>query len=262
MNLFEQKLATLKAEKKMGLMTHVVIGYPSLADTVLLVKTMEKAGVDIVELQIPFSDPLADGPTIMRACEQSLEKGTRVKDAFVVMKELTGQVTIPLLFMAYYNTVFKYGVEQFCLDAKDAGAAGLIIPDMPLEEESEEHFIENCKKYGLYHIRVLSPASTVDRIKKNAAIANGFIYCTARQGITGAQNKLAPDLAVYLDTVKKHTKIPLAVGFGISRKEHIEALQGHAEIAVVGSAVIDVINKAQKKTVQSEVKAFISSLVV
>src|SRR3989338_1642801 len=124
----------------MKLMTHVVIGYPTLIDTVKIVKTMADCGVDMIELQIPFSDPLADGPTIMRACEKSLENGTKVNDAFVLMKKLSGKVKIPLLFMAYYNTVFKYGTEKFCLDAKNAGAYGLIVPDMPIDEENQEHF--------------------------------------------------------------------------------------------------------------------------
>src|SRR5258708_193254 len=140
MNLIDQKLQEIKRNKKIGLMTHVVVGYPSLEETVSIVKTMADAGVDFIELQIPFSDPLADGPTIMQACEKALENGTRVKDAFAVMRQLSREVGIRLLFMTYYNIVFRYGVEKFCKDAKDAGAAGLIVPDMPIDEEAEEHF--------------------------------------------------------------------------------------------------------------------------
>src|SRR4029079_6183536 len=114
MNVLDRQLQSIKQKKSIGLMTHVVVGYPSLEETVSLVKTMAENGADIIELQIPFSDPLADGPTIMKACEEALERGTKVKDAFVVMKTLSHQVSVPLLFMAYYNTIFNYGVERFC----------------------------------------------------------------------------------------------------------------------------------------------------
>lgn len=260
MDKLELKLKAIRQSKKIGLMTHVVIGYPTLTDTVSLVKTMAAEGVDIVELQIPFSDPLADGPTIMKACERALQDGVKVKDAFIVMQELSTAVTTPLLFMAYYNTVFHYGVEKFCKDAKKAGAAGLIVPDMPLEEEGNEGFYKACKKHGLYAIHVISPASTKDRLQKNAKVADGFIYCTARQGITGAKKSLNSDLASYLRTVRTYFKIPLAVGFGISTPEHLQALRGNADIAIVGSAMIDIINSSEKKDMLTKVRSFIKSL--
>ena len=242
MNLLDKQLARIKKDKKIGIMAHVVVGYPSLASTVEIVKIMADSGVDIVELQIPFSDPLADGPTIMRACEESLANGTRVEDAFKVMKQLSKEVSIPLLFMSYYNPVFKYGVERFCFDAKEARASGLIVPDMPLEEEDQEHFFRACKKNNLSNIRVVSPASTDERLRKNAKVANGFIYCTAKQGITGASDELSPDLSDYLQRVRKYFDIPIAVGFGISNRTQIKLLEPYADIAVVGSAVIDLIN--------------------
>ena len=260
MNLIDQKLEQIKKDKKIGLMTHVVVGYPSVTETVEIVKTMEKAGVDFVELQIPFSDPLADGPTIMRACEVSLVNGTKVKDAFVVMKELSSKVSIPLLFMSYYNIVFRYGVEKFCHDAKNAGASGLIVPDITIEEERYEHFYHFAKKYDLYTIQVVSPASTEDRLKKNAAIARGFVYCTARQGITGAKRDLDPAIRSYLKKVKKYFSIPAAVGFGISTKEHVALLRNEADIAIVGSAIIDVIAHASKEDRLKKITDFISSL--
>jgi tryptophan synthase alpha chain len=183
MNRIDQKLEQIRNEKKMGLMTHVVVGYPSIEQTLAVVRAMAHNGADFVELQIPFSDPLADGPTIMQACEKSLANGTKVKDAFLVMKTLSKQVSIPLLFMSYYNIVFRYGVEKFCRDAMIAGASGLIVPDMPLDEEEQEHFYAYSKKYNLHAIQVVSPASTEERLTKNAKVANGFIYCTARHEI-------------------------------------------------------------------------------
>lgn len=262
MNKLDDKLQELKQSKKLGIMAHVVIGYPSIDETVEIVKTMAESGVDIVELQIPFSDPLADGPTIMKACEKSLANGTKVKDAFSIMKALSSQVEIPLLFMAYFNTVFVYGVENFCRDAKAAGASGLIIPDMPIDEESEEHFYIYAKKYDLHTIHVLSPASTENRLQKNAAAANGFVYCTARQGTTGAKDQLDSKLGSYLQKMRKYFPVPIAVGFGISKKEHIKTLKRKADIAVVGSAVIDLINATPKEKRQENLRRFFRELMV
>lgn len=242
------------------LMTHVVVGYPSLDETVEIVKTMAEKGVDLVELQIPFSDPLADGPTIMRACEKSLENGTKVKDTFVVMKQLSNQVSIPLLFMSYYNIVFKYGVEKFCQDAKNSGAYGLIVPDMPIDEENEEHFFSSCKKYNLHNIQVISPTSTEDRLKKNTKVANGFVYFTAHQGITGAKDELDPNLSLYLAKMRRFFKIPIAVGFGISKKNHLDMLSKYADIAVIGSAIINIINSSNTRNRQNKIKDFLDSL--
>ena len=260
MTVLEKKLQELKSKGRIGLMTHVVVGYPTLDDTVNLVKIMAREGIDIVELQIPFSDPLADGSTIMKACEKALENGTRVKDAFNIMRELSQQVSIPLLFMAYYNTVFKYGTEKFCQDAKNVGVSALIVPDMPIEEEENEHFMRYYKTYGLNHIRVVSPASTDERLVKNARVAGGFVYATARQGITGVRESLDPKIVSYLKKLKKYFSISIAVGFGISKKEHIAVLAPHADIAVVGSKLIDVINKSKKLDLERNVKSFINGL--
>ncbi|MBI5122548.1 tryptophan synthase subunit alpha [Candidatus Roizmanbacteria bacterium] len=262
MNKLDDKLQEIKQRKNIGLMAHVVIGYPSMIETVSIVKTMAESGVDIVELQIPFSDPLADGPTIMKACERSLANGTKVKDAFTIMKTLSSQVSIPLLFMAYFNTVFVYGVEKFCRDAKAAGAAGLIVPDMPLDEESEERFYFYCKKYNLYTIQVLSPASTENRLQKNAVVANGFVYCTARQGTTGAKDQLDPKLGSYLQKMRKYFSVPIAVGFGIFKKEHLKILESNADIAVIGSAVIDLINDSPREKRQENLRRFFKELMV
>jgi len=245
----------------MKLMTHVVIGYPSLKETEKIVKTMARSGVDMIELQIPFSDPLADGPTIMRTCEKSLENGTKVNDAFDLMAKLSSEVKIPLLFMSYYNIVFKYGTEKFCCDSKAAGAYGLIVPDMPIDEENQEYFFASCKKYNLHNIQVVSPASTDERLRKNAEVASGFVYFTAHQGITGVKEKLDPKLISHLKNLRKFFKVPIAVGFGISKREHIEAITPYADTAVVGSAIINIINRSSKKDLDKNINEFINPLV-
>lgn len=244
----------------MKLMTHVVIGYPSLEETEKIVRTMVKSGVDMIELQIPFSDPLADGPTIMNACEKSLQRGTKIKDAFLLMKKLSLEIKIPLIFMAYYNTVFKYGTKKFCRDAKVAGAYGLIIPDMNIDEENQEHFYASCKKYNLNTIQVVSPASTEERLEKNAKVASGFVYFTAHQGITGVKEKLDSKLISNLKNLRNFFKVPIVVGFGISKKKHLKEIAPYADIAVVGSVIINVINKSSKENIEQNVRNFIKNI--
>lgn len=241
-------------------MTHVVVGYPSLEATGELIETLADAGSDFIELQIPFSDPIADGPTIMLASEKAIENGANVQNALTIMADVSKRVKIPLLFMAYYNTIFHYGVEKFCKKAKQAGAYGLIVPDIPIDEEQHERFNFFCEKYGLNLIRVISPASTDERLKLNAKNAKGFVYCVSRYGVTGTKSELNPELQKYLKKVRSYFNIPLGVGFGISKREHIEALQGHADIAIVGSALIELLKKKRKKINKRQITSFIHEL--
>ncbi|MDE2026139.1 MAG: tryptophan synthase subunit alpha [Patescibacteria group bacterium] len=234
-------------------MTHVVVGYPTLTDTVRLINIMARYA-SYIELQIPFSDPLADGPTIMQACEASLKNGTTVADAFAIARQLTKEISVPLLFMCYYNSLLRYGVQKFVTDAKKAGVAGLIVPDMPLEEETYEHFYAYCKQYDMPVIFVVSPVTSDKRLQQLATHAKFFVYATARQGITGARKELDSQTVAFLARVKKFFSIPVAVGFGISTKDHVRALRGKAEIAVVGSALIDRIKRRE------EVEDFLSGL--
>lgn len=259
-NKIDERLEQLQKAGRKGLMTHVVVGYPSLEATVQLVETMADAGVDFVELQIPFSDPLADGPTIQLACEAALKRGTRVRDAFAAAQELSVKVDIPLLFMAYFNTVYTYGVERFCKDAAAAGIAGLIVPDAPLEAAEHEGYLAACKASNLHNVITLAPTSTPERLAKNAAIASGLTYCMSRQGVTGTQLGLDPAMQEYLSAVRQHIKTPLAVGFGISNRERLEAVLPYCDIAVVGSALIDQINQAKPGQETRAVRNFLDTL--
>lgn len=253
-NKIDERLDDLRESGRKGLMSHVVVGYPSLDAIRELVLAMGEAGVDFIELQIPFADSLADGPTIQVACERALARGTRVRDAFEIAEDLAGK-SVPLLFMAYSNTVYRYGVEKFCRDAAEAGVSGLIVPDMPLEAAEREGFLASCRRHDLHNIITLAPTSTQERIAKNAAIASGFVYCMSRQGVTGAQLGLAPDVQEYLARVRERTTVPMAAGFGISSRERLEKVLPYCDIAVVGSAVIDCIDELGSAGTQQQVAA-------
>ncbi len=257
MNKIDIQYKKIKKERRIGLMTHVVIGYPSIRDTRALVKMMVQAGVDFVELQIPFSDPLGDGPVIREANAKAISRDVHVKDAFTLVKTLREEdhIEIPLLLMTYLNIPFTYGLEKFCKDAERVGINGFIIPDYNLELEKIDHFNKIANKYNLILIRFVSLGSTPKRMKFIAKGAKGFIYCFSTQGITGVRNKLDKDLIKHLVQARKYFSQPLAVGFGISNAEHILSLQGNADIVTAGSAMIKAfqeggINKARAKTLE------------
>ncbi len=222
------------------LMTHIIAGYPSMKECEHIAITMSEADVQFIEIQIPFSDPIADGSTIMKACEESLENGTKVEDCFQLMKRLKKKTTTPLLFMSYFNIIHKYGVENFIKRCGELGVYGLIIPDIPLDEDDHEQFLSNCKKYGVNAIQVVSPITPEERLKKIASVATGFVYCVSRTGTTGAQQKLDNNLEKYLMRVRKHIKLPLALGFGISKASQVKQALKVADIAVMGSAIINI----------------------
>lgn len=258
MKTINQQLSYLKTKKKIGLMTHVVIGYPTLKETYRIILDMQKVGVDFIELQIPFSDPLADGPTIMYANDIAIRQNITLKDCFELMHSLSKKVHIPLLLMSYYQSVFHFGVDRFCRKASEVGMQGIIVPDMPIDEEPIEHFIESCNRYHLPNIRLLSPTSTVERIKLNAKVQNGFVYCTSRNGTTGSHKGFDVELQGYLDAVKKYITVPIALGFGISSPEHIRYLAGKVDIAVVGSATIERIRREGINSALEFVKELVS----
>lgn len=231
---------------KIGLMAHMVIGYPHPDRSHAVARALIEGGADILEIQIPFSDPIADGPVIMEACDQALAHGQTTEEAVTKIQSIAKQSPVPVVVMCYYNTVFAYGVERFCKELESAGVTGLIIPDMSIDEEPSEKVAENVSKHGMHMIRVLSPASTDERIRRNAAYASGMIYTSSRYGVTGSQTQLDTSLQQYLDKLHQHLSVPVAVGFGIATPEQVSALRGHAALAVVGSAILRQITDASE----------------
>lgn len=236
-------------------MTHIVGGYPSLEENEVMVELMAKSGVAFVEIQIPFSDPLADGPTIAHANQLAIDNGTTVEDCFQLMERLQKKVATPLLFMTYINIIFNYGIEEFCKRCGELGVYGLIVPDMPFHEEAFDQFLDACKRHDLHAIQVISPITPESRLKKICEVATGFIYSVATTGKTGAREEMDTDLINYLDRVRDFTDLPLALGFGISNRQMVEQALSKADIAVMGSALI-------KKTQEgANIEEFLTELI-
>jgi tryptophan synthase alpha chain len=211
-------------------------GDPSLERTKETVLLFEECGADIVELGVPFSDPLADGPTIQRASERALKNGVTLRKVISHVKDLRQTTRIPIVLMTYYNPVFKYGEENFIKDSKDAGVDGMIIPDLPPDEA--EDFIKQSRKAALASIFLLAPTSTEDRIKKVTKASSGFIYYVSITGITGANLLLDGSMDVLISKIKKYTDKPIAVGFGVSTPMEASAVAGLSDGVIVGSAIV------------------------
>jgi tryptophan synthase alpha chain len=227
-------------EKEILMMAHVVVGYPDLEKSFELVKAIVSAGVDLMELQIPFSEPIADGPVILKANQSALAEGVRVDDCFEFARRVTQALDIPFLFMTYYNIVFKRGEERFFAEAKEAGIRGTIVPDVPPEEG--ESYNAAALAHGIDPIFILSPTTTPNRLAYLTGFGRGFFYCVARKGITGSKTTFSTELDEFLDRCRSVTQLPLALGFGVSRREDVDFLKGKVEIAVVGSQALRILN--------------------
>lgn len=233
----------LKAEGRAALMPYVSAGHPSLETTESLLPALAKSGADLIELGIPYSDPLADGPTIQRAGQIALEAGATIPKIHSMMRRLREQgLTVPVLYMVYYNCIFRQGEERFLDDAAAAGIDGLIVPDLPLEEAVRLQ--DSAAERGLDFVYLLAPTSTPERIEATANRASGFIYCVSLTGVTGARSSLSDAIHPLLKQIRSATDVPLAVGFGVSTPEQAATVASMADGVIVGSALIDVIDGA------------------
>ncbi len=245
----------LKREGKKAFIPFITVGDPDLDTTVKIVRELERANSDIVELGIPFSDPLADGPVIQRASERALRHGYRLADYLEAVRRIRGDTSIPLVMFSYFNPILRYGLEEFARDARMAGVDGLLVTDMSPEEANEYCFC--LERYGLDPIFLVAPTSSSTRIKKICSCSRGFIYLVSRTGVTGAQDRLSEALLPTLGRVREQTKLPVAVGFGISRPEQVRAIWEVADGAVVGSAIVAQIEKeAEAPDLPTRIGAF------
>lgn len=239
--MLEQYIRERKQERGVLLMTHIVLGYPSFDDSLRLVETMVEAGVDLMELQIPFSEPIADGPVILRANQQALAAGSTVDRCLSLGEEVATRFDIPFLFMTYYNVLFRRGVAEFAAGMKKSGLRGAIVPDLPPEEASE--YLRAMAEQQLDPIFIYSPNTSDSRLSLIAEHARGFVYCVARKGVTGSQTDFSAELDAYLARCRAATDLPLAVGFGVKDRGDVSFLAERADIAVIGTQSIRVMEQ-------------------
>ncbi|ABR47295.1 tryptophan synthase, alpha subunit [Alkaliphilus metalliredigens QYMF] len=252
------KLQALKEYDEKALITYVTAGDPDLETTFDLVLAMEKAGADIIELGIPYSDPLADGPVIQRASQRALNAGANMEAIFELVIKLREKTQIPLVFLVYYNCVFKYGLETFLNRCQEIGIDGLIIPDLPLEERRELQVM--MQQYPMDLIPLVAPTSE-DRMKEIVQDAEGFIYCVSSTGVTGKRNSLAGNLEGFMQQLRTYTEIPLVIGFGISNSEMMDKLKNICDGFIIGSAVIEKIEAGlEDRSSVERVSKFIEKL--
>lgn len=241
MNL-QDDLRQRLARKPVLLMTHLVLGYPSLAVNREMIRQMAENGVDCIELQIPFSEPMADGPVILKANQDALAAGIKVRDCLAFAAEMAHDFPqVNFLFMTYCNIVFRFGLAEFVRQAAATGMKGFIIPDLPPEEGGE--YLRLSKEHGLAAIMFFTPTSTDARMREVASQGGGFIYCVARKGVTGQRTEMDSGLAAYLARCRKATDLPLAVGFGIASREDVAMLEGQTDMAVIGTATIKLVER-------------------
>jgi len=242
----EERLNKLRSAGKKGLITFITAGDPDLSSTVDLVLRMEAAGADVIELGVPFSDPLADGPEIQKASCRALAAGTTLARILETVKEIKSKCSIPLILMGYYNPFYKYGLDRFISAAASAGVNGLIVPDLPLEESGP--LMGLAAKAGIDLIPLVSPVTTESRIKDITAKARGFIYCVSVTGVTGMRKEIGTDIESFTSRVRHYTSLPLAIGFGISNPEQAARMSKHCDAIVVGSAIVKIIAETGNST--------------
>ncbi len=233
-------------EGRVALVPYVMAGYPDLATSEALAQALVHAGADVLELGVPFSDPLADGATIQHAGQVALDHGTTLGTCLSLAGRLSARSETPIVLMGYYNPIFSMGIERFCAQADTAGVAGLIVPDLPPEEAGP--LVDCAGQRGIELIYLVTPTSPETRIARVAQAAgrssNGFMYCVSLSGVTGARSALPEHLGTFIARVRAHTQLPLAVGFGISRPEHVARVGEIAEGAVVASALLNAVDAA------------------
>lgn len=260
MNRIDAKFIEIKAQGRKAFIPYVTAGDPDLTTTKEIVRALVRAGADIIELGIPFSDPMADGPTIQRAIKRSLDHGCKVSKVFDMVKELRKDIDVPIVFMTYFNIVFTRGVEKFIRDAKACGADGLIVPDLPMEEAREISSVADKHDYSI--ILLAAPTTPIERFKKIAERSRGFIYYVSLAGVTGARKALSSKLKRDVEVLKNATKKPICVGFGVSDARQAKDIASVADGVIVGSAIISVIEKnlVRKAAIAKEVEKFASGI--
>jgi len=259
MNRIDKKFIQLKKQNKKAFIAFITAGFPDLSTTAKLVIELEKNGTDIIELGVPFSDPLADGATIQEASRYALSRGTHLVNILDLVKQLRKRTNLPICLMTYYNPVFCFGDKSFVDQAVACGVDGVIIPDLPYEEAGE--FRQYANQKGLANICFISPTSSRARIKATIKVARGFIYYVSLAGVTGSRKRLAADLKAKLSEIKKLTTKPVCVGFGISSASQVKAVCKISDGVIVGSAIVNKIKEnIDNRNLVQRVGSFVGDL--
>ena len=237
-----ETFARVRAEKRPGLITYTTAGDPDLPRSAAILEALDRAGADVLEVGVPFSDPLADGPVIQRATERALAAGSSLKASLALVATVRPRVTAPIVIFSYANPLMRMGIETFAGRAAESGVDGVLALDLPIEEAQGFH--QALTGAGLDTIFLLSPTTTDVRIRRAAEMGSGFLYGISRLGVTGARDTVASGAADLVARIRAHTSLPVALGFGISRPEHVTEVCGYADAAVVGSALVSLIAEA------------------
>jgi tryptophan synthase alpha chain len=241
------RIDLLKNKEKKHLVIYLMAGDPDLKTTEALIYSLAKQGVSAIELGIPFSDPVADGPTIQRAGERALKAGVTIAKALELVKKVRKTVNTPIIFMLYYNLIYSYGTDKFVVDCVKAGVDGVIVPDLPFDEEPK--FYKTAENKGLYVICLVSPTNTVQRMKKIVEKTRGFVYYILLKGVTGARKQINTDFK-FLSEIRKNSTKPVFAGFGVSTPEQASTVLKNADGVIVGSAYVSIIEKYGKNSVK------------
>ncbi len=249
---------TLKFVNRPGLVVYLTCGDPDLASTREVAMAAINAGADVIELGVPFSDPVADGPVIQRASERALRHRTTLNDVLALAREIRAQSNAGLIVFSYLNPVLRFGLARFCAAAQDAGVDGALITDLPVEEAGE--YLRAMRKRHLATVFLAAPTSTDERLRAIAAASTGFVYAVSRTGVTGARQELPPDARELVTRLRRFTPLPIAVGFGVSTPQQFAAVGDFADAAVVGSAIVQVIEQSSPAEAPSNVAQWITKL--
>jgi tryptophan synthase alpha chain len=249
MGTIKEPTSRIRFTKKPGLVVYVTCGDPDIATTKQIVLAACRAGADVIELGVPFSDPVADGPVIQRASERALQQGTSLADVLQLASDVRKETDAGLIIFTYLNPLLRFGMERFCSEAAKAGVDGALVTDLTVEEAGE--YRKMMAAHNLDTIFLAAPTSPKERLKAIAAACKGFVYAVSRTGITGAQKQLATDAKDLVKRIRKYTKLPVAVGFGIANAQQFAEVGGFADAAVVGSAIVQTIEQNQGREAQA-----------
>lgn len=258
MSRIAQAFKKASEESRVALIPYLMTGYPRSGLEGRIADALERGGADLIEIGMPFSDPVADGPTIQHASTVSLRNGTTMRTCLETAGTIRKSTDLPLVLMGYYNPVLRYGVDKFFFDAASAGVDGLIVPDLPPDEAAD--LCVAARHFAIDPIFLVAPTSTEGRLQIASQVAQGFLYCVSLTGVTGARETIAAGLADFLARVRSHTDLPLAVGFGISTPDHVRGVAQVADGVVFASALLNLIAQMDESEMEEQIRCYVESL--